>query len=177
VTIVYRECMPDDAPAIAGLHIQCWREAYAGMVPQAILDAADVGERTENWRKNFVANTHLTLAALDASDAVGFIHAGPPRENLFEGMDGHVGALYVLKSHYRQGIGAALLRRAAAWWLDRDGHTMALGVLAENLPARQFYEALGGRLVKTGTFNWHGFDLPEAFYVFDDLPRLARRDG
>jgi ribosomal protein S18 acetylase RimI-like enzyme len=177
VKIAYRECRPDDAPAIAELHVQCWREAYGGMVPQSILDAANVGERAENWRKTFVERTHFTLAAFDAADAVGFIHAGQSKENLFEGMDGHVGALYVLMSHYRQGIGTALLRRAAGWWRNRGGRSLALGVLAENLPARRFYEALGARLVRTGTFTWHGFEIPDAIYAFDDLAAVAGRDG
>jgi ribosomal protein S18 acetylase RimI-like enzyme len=145
------------------------------MVPQAILDAADVGERTETWRKTLSANTHLTLAAFDDGEAAGFIHAGPPTENLVESMDGHVAALYISRSHYRRGIGRALLRRTAGWWLDRGGRSLALSVLADNVQARRFYEALGGRLVKTSTFAWHGFELLDAVYAFEDLEALAGR--
>jgi hypothetical protein len=50
---------------------------------------------------------------------------------------------------------------------------MTVGVLADNKTARAFYEKLGARLVKTGTYDWSGFKLPDAIYVFDDLPSLT----
>lgn len=177
MTVLYRNVDLEEAGILAELHVQCWREAYGDMVPQAVLDAADVVERTAAWRKALADRTHLTLTAFEGEMAVGFIHAGPPKENLFDGMDGHVAALYVRRSHYRQGIGEALLRQTAAWWQDKGGRHLSLGVLGGNVRARAFYEAMGGRLVKTGTFNWHGFDLPDAIYDFEDLPALAARGG
>ena len=56
------------------------------------------------------------------------------------------------------------------------GHALALGVLAENKRARLFYESLGGKLIKTGTYEWDGFPLADAIYNFDDLPALIGKD-
>jgi ribosomal protein S18 acetylase RimI-like enzyme len=180
VTIAYRRPGLGQAREMAALHIACWREAYPDFVPAAILDAADIDQRTEVWGKILGDENRLVTAAYDGNAPAGFITAGSPvgpagqpRAEFFDGQDGHIHAIYVLRAYSRQGIGRSLMSAAAAWWLGQGGTSLALGVLAENRPARRFYEALGARLVKTGTFNWHGFDLPDAIYVFDDLDALA----
>ena len=45
MTTGYRVPAVADAEAIARLHVASWREAYAGIVPQAILDAVDLDDR------------------------------------------------------------------------------------------------------------------------------------
>jgi hypothetical protein len=62
---------------------------------------------------------------------------------------------------------------AAQDWLAKGGHSLTVGVLAANAPARGFYESLGARHVKDGTYRWGGFDLPDVIYVFDGLAALA----
>jgi ribosomal protein S18 acetylase RimI-like enzyme len=180
VSLVFRRPDLAEAREMAGLHIACWREAYAEIVPRAILDAADIDQRTEVWEKVLSDQHRFASVAYDGSLPVGFINAGTPvdpsgkpREMFFEGQDGHIHAIYILNAYSRQGIGRTLMAAAARWWLGQGGQSLALGVLAENAKARLFYEALGGRLVKTSTFNWHGFDLPDAIYVFEDLVELA----
>jgi ribosomal protein S18 acetylase RimI-like enzyme len=176
VNVSYRRPRLDEARDIAALHVLCWREAYREIVPAAILDAADVDKQTQSWTRNLENTEGLTLAAYDGNAAVGFIFAGPATEILFDGMDGHIAAIYIRQTHHRLGIGRRLMREAASWWHARGGRSLSLGVLADNLSAKLFYESLGGRLVKTGTFNWHGFDLPDAIYVFEDLPQLVRAE-
>ena len=51
---------------------------------------------------------------------------------------------------------------------------MTIGVLAENKPARAFYERLGAELVRFSTYNWGGFDLPDCLYVWNDLPKIGK---
>ena len=107
---------------------------------------------------------------------MGFIVTGKAIEHLFDDIDGHVSALYIASFHYRRGIGQILMGLAAKAWLAQGGHSLALGVLAENTRARSFYEALGGKLVKTGIYEWDGFPLADAIYNFDDLPALIGKD-
>jgi ribosomal protein S18 acetylase RimI-like enzyme len=177
VTIAYRRPRINEARALAELHIACWREAYADIVPAAILDAANVDSKAESWRRTIGNEAAFPFTAYDGDTPVGFVISGRPNETLFEDMDGQIAALYVLRSHHMLGIGTYLLGAAARHWLERDGHSLALGVLAQNAGARLFYEALGARLVKAGTFNWHGFDIPDVIYVFEDLLSLLARGG
>ena len=99
--------------------------------------------------------------------------ADAPLAYLFDRMDGPVAALYVLRSHYRMGIGRRLLGGAAIHWAKTGGCSLAPGVLAENQRVRHFYEAMGAGLVSTGTYEWDGQQLPDAIYVFENLDRLA----
>jgi ribosomal protein S18 acetylase RimI-like enzyme len=75
-----------------------------------------------------------------------------------------VRALYVAPTCRRQGIGAALLRAAARELNALGLSTIRLEVLSANLPARAFYEQLGGREIGQGTFDEDGHLLPVTIY-------------
>jgi GNAT superfamily N-acetyltransferase len=154
------------------MHVQCWREAYAEIVPAKLLASFDASKRVDHWRKYIADPSRIVLAAFDNSVPVGLVNAGIADETYFEGQDGHIAALYVLASHHKMGIGRRLVGGVADLWLKRGGKTLAVGVLAENLKARRFYEALGARFVRAGTYVWDGYELPDAIYVFEDLPSL-----
>lgn len=168
----------EEAADLAALHIRCWQEAYRGIVPDSILDDTDPGHQIAVWRSAIEDPRRIVLAAYDGGRPVGFIMAGVATEQLFEGIDGHIYALYLAASHYRQGIGRRLLGMTAGNWRDRGGRSLALGVLSANARARHFYDALGGRLVREGTYDWGGHAIPDAIYVFEALDALARlNDG
>ncbi len=38
-----------DAPKIAHIHVETWRAAYRGQIPDAVLDGLDVERRTVFW--------------------------------------------------------------------------------------------------------------------------------
>jgi ribosomal protein S18 acetylase RimI-like enzyme len=162
------------AEELARVHIACWCEAYHAIVPASVLQAAELEQHITKWQGFLADPERIIYAASTEENAVaGFVSAGPPSEILFDGMDGHVAALYILESFHRQGLGRRLLGAAAKQWLSRGGHSLALGVLAENHQARRFYESLGAKLVRTGTFEWYGHPLPDAIYVFENLAELS----
>jgi ribosomal protein S18 acetylase RimI-like enzyme len=73
---------------------------------------------------------------LVASDGAGIIGLGHARED-------RIGALYLLRSYQRRGIGRALLTRLLAA-LNRRGVAEArFDVVAINVNAIRFYQALG----------------------------------
>jgi ribosomal protein S18 acetylase RimI-like enzyme len=171
--IVFRRPETSEASAMAKLHVGCWREAYTAIVPPDLAARFDVAHMTLRWQEHLAKPDRFILAAIDGVLPVAFINQGAPVEPVHEGMDGHIAALYVAQSHYRRGLGRQLLSLAAADWLEKGGHALSLGVLAANTRARNFYEAMGGRLVKTGVYDWHGFQLEDAIYQFENLPALA----
>ncbi len=131
-----------------------------------------VAKRLPMWQAIIPNAERFVAGAFDDDVPVGFAIAGPTQDQFIEAQDGHLHSLYVAASHYRQGIGRALLGRVAADWMARGGRSMTLGVLAENIRARSFYESLGARLVKFTYYNWDGHELPDAIYVFEDLNQL-----
>ena len=52
---------------------------------------------------------------------------------------------------------------------------MVVWVLAENRPARRFYEALGGEYIQEGQFTIGGVALPEVAYGWKDLASLVTK--
>lgn len=148
-TLRIRRPVPADAEALAHLHLDCWDDAYTGLMPQRFLDErrAGVAARIEKWR-TILEQDHGTLVAEDASGLVGFVSAGPGRDNDLEGeIDTELWALYVRAGHWGSGVGYALLEAAIG---DRAAY---LWVLAGNERAISFYERQGFRL--DGTRDEH----------------------
>jgi ribosomal protein S18 acetylase RimI-like enzyme len=171
--ISFRRPLNDEAAAMAKLYVQCWREAYAPIVPPDLVARFDVAHMIVRWQEHVQKPERFIQAAYDGEQPIAFVNSGSPVEKIHDEMDGHIAALYVAQSHYRLGLGRKLMAFAAADWSARGGHSITLGVLAANQRARAFYEAMGGRMVKTGHYDWHGHQLEDAIYVFEDLPRLA----
>ena len=157
---------------MAALHVQCWRECYSDIVPKALLEKSDASSRLSVWQESLADETRAAFAAYDGGVAIGFVVARKPKEANFDGEDGHISMLYLREGYYRQGIGTELLKLAAAQWLKQGGYSLSLSVLSENLRARRFYEAMGARLVKSSTYKWDEHELPNAIYVFENLPAL-----
>lgn len=176
--MTFRIFKPDGSLAeeLATVHIACWQETYHAIVPAKVLQATNLEQHITKWQGILADPDRIIYAASTAENVVaGFVGAGSSTEVLWDGMDGHIRALYILEAHHRQGLGRRLLGAAAHEWLARGGHSLTLGVLAENHQARRFYETLGAKLVRTGTYEWEGCQLDDAIYVFENLPELATK--
>lgn len=163
-----------DADAIARIHAESWRTAYRGALSDAYLSGPIAAERSAVWRERFAnppAGQYVAIAELDG-DIAGFVCA-------YGGHDARWGTfidnLHVLPAHKRLGLGARLMRDAAAWSMQaHPGQGMYLWVLESNAPARAFYERIGGEQVERGTWTPpDGSELPKLRYAWRDVPALA----
>ena len=171
--LIYRRPEVREAEALATLHVQCWREAYVEFLPPELMASFSVEKRLPMWLAVIPNMDRVVCAAFENGVPVGFAIAGATTEQFIESQDGHLYSLYIAASHYRKGIGLELLSRIAREWMSHGGRTMTLGVLAQNIRARSFYESLGAKLVKLTSYKWDGHELPDAIYVFEDLKRLT----
>jgi GNAT superfamily N-acetyltransferase len=148
VSIRIRPAVPEDAEALAHLHVDVWDDAYTGLMPQGILDdrREKVAERVERWRENLTSGAHTTHLAVDGEELVGFASAGPGRDNDVD-TELELSALYVRAAHWGDGVGYALFATAVG---ERAAY---LWVLAGNERAIAFYERQGFRL--DGTEDEH----------------------
>ncbi len=160
----------EEAEAFASLHVACWRETYGGLVPDAVIGKATAETRIPIWRAALADPTRVVIGAYDGGPPVGFVMAGAADE---PPADGHIHALYIRSSHHRRGLGRTLIGATARVWMAQGGQSLSVGVLATNSPARSFYEALGGRLIRTGHHDWGGHNLAEATYLFEHLEELG----
>ena len=145
--VVLRRARPEDAEALAHLHLDVWDDAYTGLMPQQILDERRdrAAERVERWR-TILAEPHGNLLAEGPEGLIGFACAGPGRDNDV-GIGLELMALYVRAAWWGTGVGYALFEETVG---DRAAY---LWVLASNERAIHFYERQGFRL--DGTRDEH----------------------
>ena len=172
--ITYRKPSPAEAETFAHLHVKCWRETYPAYLPAELMATFSAEKRLPMWQASLVNPERFVLGAYADGIPVGFVMSGPSDEKHIPDQDGHLYALYIAASQHRQGIGRNLANAAAQHWLAQGGSTMTIGVLAQNLSARAFYESIGAKLLKYNTYNWDGFDLPDCLYIWDDLAKIAK---
>lgn len=163
MSVAIRDATPDDAPAIALIHVEGWQTTYRGLLPDSFLDGLDVAARTDYWRRPLTAPTagwYLIVAEND-NEVVGFGCAGPAGGEPSTGCDGGINALYVRPSHRGKRIGEKLLA-ALFERLRRDGRkTVALWVLVGNDRAESFYRRLGAHEILRADRPGAGGSLPE----------------
>jgi len=168
-TIRLRPAKPSDARAIGRIHVETWRAAYPGMVPDQTLIGMTVDGKAAAWRRAVEreAKREITLIAEAEEGPVGFASAGPNRDSVLP-FAGEVQTLYVLPDWQNQGIGRLLLQGCFAR-LSNHGITSAvIWVLADN-PARFFYERMGGKRVGERDERLWGALLHEIGYGWSEL--------
>lgn len=171
MTISVRAGRQEDFWPVARIWVRSWQVGYAGIVPQAELDALDPAMRHRQLldRAGDPANDSEWLVAAVENAVAGFVVIGPWRDA--EGVSpgeraGEIRALYVAPQLWGRGIGRALLERAVVR-LDALGFAeQRLWVLAANERGRRFYESAGWHFDGTRqTYQIGGADLPEVRYA------------
>ena len=138
-----RPAVPEDAMAVARLHVRAWQAAYRALMPEDYLAGLRPEERARHY--DFAAHEPArprTLVAAAADTILGFVTISPARDEDATGQ-GELCALYVEPDSWGRGVGRALAA-AAREDLRRLGFTRAiLWVVAGNARAEQFYRADG----------------------------------
>jgi ribosomal protein S18 acetylase RimI-like enzyme len=129
--IEIREAIYDDIPALAQAHVQADWETYSALFGSEAYKI-DLGDSAHRWRRALQQGETL-LVASDGSQIVGLGHA----------YENKIGALYLLQSHRRRGIGKALLLRLLMALNERGVAEARLAVVPANLNAIRFYKSLG----------------------------------
>lgn len=167
-----RPATPRDADVIARIHVETWRAAYAGIIPDAYLVGMNLARQRRVWRQTLQASSqshHAIVAEQANGEIVGFSSCGPARRDALPrnaSYDGEVYTLYVALDHQGQGHGKGLLEACFGTLRDQDKTAAILWVLAAN-PARFFYEARGGRKVAGRLESFAGAELEELAFGWD----------
>ncbi len=175
--VTFRAALPDDADAIAQVHVASWQVAYRGIVPDEHLDGLDWRERAAVRRAQLERDAEerpRVDVALDERSVVGFVASGPERDaSPSEPSRYEIYALYVAPGAWGRGIGHNLLVRALA---DvPDAAPVVLWVLEANARGRAFYERQGFRADGARTrIHLGGSDLAELRYRLQRSDQVAK---
>jgi ribosomal protein S18 acetylase RimI-like enzyme len=125
---------PADVGALARCQLDCWREAYEGLVDADRLAVllADVDVRVQRWDEILAFPARVRLVVDDGS-VVGFATVRPAAGDV----PAHLAAIYVRRAHWSTGLGQRLLDET----LGDEAAT--LEVFRDNVRARRFYARNG----------------------------------
>jgi GNAT superfamily N-acetyltransferase len=146
--IIVRAATSADAEAIADINVKAWQLAYRGIMSDSYLDGLAKGKAVAAQRhRDRIDRPHgprtFELVAEHDGEVVGWLRAGPTRDDDRHETQGEIRAVYVLPDAWRAGVGSALMTTALER-LSNDGYTKAtLWVFEENARARLFYERFG----------------------------------
>jgi len=134
---VIRPARAEEATAVALVHIETWRVAYAHVFPPEELERMSA-ERVER-RAEMHRRSPPIVAEVDG-EIVGFVSVGPAND---DDADGELYAIYVLPTHWATGVGHALIQAGEARLRELGHREAVLWVLEDNPRARRFYERAG----------------------------------
>jgi ribosomal protein S18 acetylase RimI-like enzyme len=144
--VTIRAALPADAPGVAHVHVESWRAAYVGTVPQAILDRLSVDRRQAFWERRLAdPGETRTFVAVREGRIVGFAGTGRPTDPEHAPGTAELETIYLLPDVWRIGLGRLLMARAIDELAGRAFSSAILWVLTDNVRGRRFYEALGWR--------------------------------
>ncbi|SMB82881.1 GNAT family N-acetyltransferase [Deinococcus hopiensis] len=148
-----RPAQAQDAAGLAAVHVQSWKETYAGLLPEGFLGRMTNDtmrlRREQLWSNLVLDSSRITYVVSHADTVVGFVNAGAMREHLQASTeqdkpyDAEINAIYLLRSAQGSGLGRALFLAASDKLRARGFKSMALWVLKGN-PTCAFYRHMGG---------------------------------
>lgn len=147
-----RPATESDFAAIGHIHVDGWRAAYRGIMPDDFLAGLSSEQRAAGWAAFVKRDPRGLLVMVRDAAVVGWVAFGENREGLVA--TGEVYALYVAPASWRQGCGRELLAAAERELQSRGCDAVVLYVLERNTFARAFYHRMGytddgGRKVET----------------------------
>lgn len=139
-----RRATVEDAAVAAKIHVDSWRSAYRGLVPDAFLQNMSYARREEAFRNSIATNQGEMYLVEYQSTAVGLLTIGPCRDaDLDIQITGEIYGIYLIAETWRQGIGTWLAAEAERMLQARGYQQIVLWVFEGNSNARRFYEAVG----------------------------------
>jgi len=140
--MLLRDARPEDALAIAQIHVRAWQAGYRGLISAESLDRMKAEERAGRYTLGSTDPAQPATLVAEAPGIVGFVTIAPAPGAVDAG-SGQVAALHVDPPYWHQGIGAALLDAAHRRLAGRGFPRAVLWVLVGNERALRFYRRHG----------------------------------
>lgn len=185
-----RPALPSDAPHIATIKIESWREAYAHILHPETLARLDHSKESTKHLDRINAGEHILVATNHHDIPIAYSHwigrdqnihphsvqserGISPSQTLIQPDWPHhniLAALYVHPNNYRQGLGTALIAACAQLAIDQGHKGMMIGVFQANTRAKNLYLHLGATHFKSGMYEVDGIPYPDDLLQFNSLP-------
>ena len=138
--MLLRLAEPEDAIAVARVHVRSWQVAYRTLLPADYLDQLRPEDRAQKYDfASLDPRKPQTIVAVEEGLIHGFATTAPSRDPDLAGY-GELYALYVDPEQWGRGIGGALISAARTRLFGLGFRNAVLWVLAGNTRAERFYQ-------------------------------------
>lgn len=138
-----RQAISSDSLSVAEIHVESWKHAYRGLMPDSVLEGLTVESRMKHWITAIEAGYPRLWVAEKNSVILGWVAFGPSRDKDASSQTGEIEAIYVHPEHWRKGVGKALLAAAVQALSAQNFSRVTLWVLSNNSRAEEFYSGQG----------------------------------
>lgn len=142
LTIDIRQAALKDAAAIAEVHYQSWRGAYAGIIPHKALNRM-LARRGTKWWSSAIRRVSTVLVIEIGGEVVGYATLGRNRAQELP-QQGEIYELYIRPEYQGIGLGNRLFVAARKKLAEHGLKGLVVWALEDNFNALSFYESAGG---------------------------------
>jgi ribosomal protein S18 acetylase RimI-like enzyme len=144
--IAIRAARSGDALGISRVHDDAWRQAYRGIIPGAALERMVQRRGPAWWARAIRMGTRLLVIEC-RDDLAGYASLGRSRVPAL-GYRGEIFELYLAPEYQGAGFGRRLFDSARKDLASFGCREFVVWALADNQRAIEFYERMGGKVVK-----------------------------
>ncbi|WP_283130448.1 GNAT family N-acetyltransferase [Enterovibrio norvegicus] len=140
MAVTLRTARQGDVDDIASIHVNSWKAAFTGRMPDNYIDSYTLQRRVAEWHQLLTSNTETVVVAELDSRVVGFLSfkMSQTHENAFE-----LSKLYLCPTSYGKGVGSLLMHYFEKEVISHHVHQITLYVLDNNDAAIRFYTKHG----------------------------------
>ncbi len=168
--MIIREPILSDVSNIAKIHVDTWRTAYRGIVPDKYLEELSYEKKAKAWESiingEIKDSRYIFIAEDEDHGVIGFVTCGAEREGdaVYRG---ELYAIYVTDEYQNSGVGGLLFKRVTEKLIELGFNSMLIWALEDNHKARRFYEIKGGKKIKEKCVDIGGEKLKEVAYGWE----------
>ncbi|HEU5139282.1 MAG TPA: GNAT family N-acetyltransferase [Bacillales bacterium] len=167
-----RKAKDADAQGIAKVQVDSWKTTYKGIVSDSFLQKMSYKNLENKWKQiiDLSGNRNCTLVAENQDGViVGFVSGGRERSGDYPDFQAELYAIYLFEKAQGQGLGRRLFVRLAEELSASGLASIMVWVLAENHPAKAFYESLNPEWVDSQPIEIGGGNHEEVAYGWRDI--------
>ena len=165
LTIDIRKAEPRDAEAIAEVHHEAWRGAYAGIIPHRSLNAM-ISRRGRDWWANAIRRAASVLVIEIGGRVAGYATIGRNRARELP-QQGEIYELYLRPECQGIGLGSRLFTAARQKLAAHGLKGLVVWALEDNTGALSFYSGIGGRDIAEGVEVFDQKALKKVAFVWE----------
>ena len=165
--IILRNIEKEDIPAIVDIQISGWQTAYKGIVDDLFLNAMNREERIKQRFQDY--NQGGFIVAKLNTQIVGYcryVNSNTLSPETPEA-DCELSALYVKPNLKSNGIGTKMFQFVINEFKTQNKTKMIIWCLKDNYPSRNFYEKMGGKIIKERPITIGNKDYEEVGFLYN----------